>query len=111
VAKWTALEEMMVEEFYIELESKLVGQVNLVRIGMYYLNDGGSFTLSTGILADDPVDGTTSPDLVNGGIHSFVKAAALEPGNRLRINVISSGLSKMQPKNTRPIFPNTAPYR
>jgi hypothetical protein len=48
--------------------------------------------LSTGILADDPVEGTTSPAMVNGGIHSFVKAASLELGPSHRINVVSSGL-------------------
>ena len=91
-AKWAALDSMTEEDFYIGLRSKLMGQVNLVRIGQKYLNTGGSFTLSTGILADDPVVGTTSPAMVNGGIHSFVKAASLELGNGVRINVVSSGL-------------------
>ena len=91
-AKWAALDSMTEEDFYIGLKSKLMGQVNLVRIGQKYLNTGGSFTLSTGILADDPVVGTTSPAMVNGGIHSFVKAASLEMGNSVRINVVSSGL-------------------
>jgi NAD(P)-dependent dehydrogenase (short-subunit alcohol dehydrogenase family) len=91
-AKWAALDSMTEEDFYIGLRSKLMGQVNLVRIGQKYLNTGGSFTLSTGILADDPVLGTTSPAMVNGGIHSFAKAASLELGNGVRINVVSSGL-------------------
>ena len=91
-AKWSALDAMTEKDFYIGLRSKLMGQVNLVRIGQKYLNTDGSFTLSTGILADDPVVGTTSPAMVNGGIHSFVKAAALELGNSVRINVVSSGL-------------------
>jgi len=91
-AKWAALDAMTEEDFHIGLKSKLMGQVNLVRIGQKYLNTGGSFTLSTGILADDPVVGTTSPAMVNGGIHSFVKAASLELGNSVRINVVSSGL-------------------
>jgi NAD(P)-dependent dehydrogenase (short-subunit alcohol dehydrogenase family) len=91
-AKWASWDVMTEEDFYIGLRSKLMGQVNLVRIGQKYLNTGGSFTLSTGILADDPVVGTTSPAMVNGGIHSFVKAASLELGNGIRINVVSSGL-------------------
>ncbi len=91
-AKWAAFDAMSEEDFYIGLKSKLMGQVNLVRIGQDYVNPGGSFTLSTGILADDPVMLTTSPAMVNGGIHSFVKAAAFELKNGLRINVVSSGL-------------------
>ena len=43
-------------------------------------------------LADHPVESTTSPALVNGGIHSFVQAAALEMKDGIRINVVSSGL-------------------
>jgi NAD(P)-dependent dehydrogenase (short-subunit alcohol dehydrogenase family) len=91
-AKWAAFDSMTEEDFYIGLKSKLMGQVNLVRIGQKYLNAGGSFTLTTGILADHPVDLTTSPAMVNGAIHSFVKAAALELANGIRINVVSSGL-------------------
>ena len=91
-AKWAEFAAMTEEDFYIGLKSKLMGQVNLVRIGKDYLNIGGSFTLSTGILADHPVNLTTSAAMVNGGIHSFVKAVSLELENNLRINVVSSGL-------------------
>jgi len=69
-----------------------MGQVNLVRIGKNYLNQNGSITLTTGILADDPVVKTTSATMVNGGIHSFVKAVSLEIGNGIRVNVVSPGL-------------------
>ncbi|MGD9092846.1 MAG: short chain dehydrogenase [Anaerolineales bacterium] len=91
-AKWAAFDSMTEEDFYIGLRSKLMGQVNLVRIGQDYVNQGGSFTLTTGILADHPVALTTSAAMVNGGIHSFVKAACLELKNGIRINVVSSGL-------------------
>ena len=91
-AKWAAFDSMTEEDYYIGLKSKLMGQVNLVRIGQNYLNPGGSFTLSTGILADYPVVLTTSAAMVNGGIHSFVKAVSLELKNGIRINAVSSGL-------------------
>ena len=104
-AKWAALDAMTEEDFHVGLRSKLMGQVNLVRIGQQYLNSGGSFTLSTGILADDPVVGTTSPAMVNGGIHSFVKAASLELGNSARINVVSSGLVEDAVEKYEAYFP------
>jgi len=91
-AKWANFDEMTEDDFYIGIKSKLMGQVNLVRIGKDYMNPGGSFTLSTGILADHPVVMTTSAAMVNGGIHSFVKAVSLELENNIRINVVSSGL-------------------
>ena len=108
-AKWAALDAMTEEDFHVGLRSKLMGQVNLVRIGQQYLNSGGSFTLSTGILADDPVVGTTSPAMVNGGIHSFVKAASLELGNSARINVVSSGLVEDAVDKYEAYFPGHNP--
>jgi len=91
-AKWAPFDELSEEDYYIGIKSKLMGQVNLVRIGQDYLNPGGSFTLTTGILADDPVPLTASASMVNGGLHSFVQAVALETNTRFRINVVSCGL-------------------
>jgi NAD(P)-dependent dehydrogenase (short-subunit alcohol dehydrogenase family) len=108
-AKWAAFDSMTEEDFYIGLKSKLMGQVNLVRIGQKYLNAGGSFTLSTGILADHPVELTSSPAMVNGGIHSFVKAVSLELQNGIRINVVSSGLVEDAVDKYEAYFPGHNP--
>ena len=108
-AKWAAFESMKEEDFHIGLKSKLMGQVNLVRIGQDYVNEGGSFTLSTGILADHPVELTTSPAMVNGGIHSFVKAASLELKKGIRINVVSSGLVEDAIEKYEAYFPGHNP--
>ncbi|MGH1365876.1 MAG: short chain dehydrogenase [Calditrichia bacterium] len=91
-AKWAPFADLSEEDFHIGLRSKLMGQVNLVRIGQKHLTSGGSFTLTTGILADDPVVMTTSAAMVNGAIHSFVLAAALEMTNQHRINAVCAGL-------------------
>ncbi|MCP3954526.1 MAG: short chain dehydrogenase [Desulfobacterales bacterium] len=108
-AKWAEFDAMTEEDFYIGLRSKLMGQVNLVRIGQKYLNTGGSFTLSTGILADHPVVLTSSAAMVNGGIHSFAKAAALELKNGIRINVVSSGLVEDAVDKYEAYFPGHNP--
>ena len=108
-AKWAAFDSMTEADFYIGIKSKLMGQVNLVRIGQQYVNAGGSFTLSTGILADHPVALTSSPALVNGGIHSFVKAASLEMQNGVRINVVSSGLVEDAVEKYEAYFPGHNP--
>jgi NAD(P)-dependent dehydrogenase (short-subunit alcohol dehydrogenase family) len=104
-AKWAPFNDLSEEDFYIGLKSKLMGQVNLVRIGKEYLNHNGSVTLTTGILADDPVFMTTSAAMVNGGIHSFVKAVALEMENGIRVNVVSSGLVEDAVEKYRDYFP------
>lgn len=108
-AKWAAFASMSEEDFHVGLKSKLMGQVNLVRIGQNYLNPEGSFTLTTGILADHPVALTTSAAMVNGGIHSFVKAAALELKNGMRINAVSSGLVEDAVEKYAEFFPGHNP--
>lgn len=108
-AKWDQFAAMTEADFYIGLKSKLMGQVNLVRIGKDHITPGGSFTLSTGILADHPVALTTSAAMVNGGIHSFVKAVSLELENRIRINVVSSGLVEDAVDKYETYFPGHNP--
>lgn len=107
-AKWARFEELTEEDYYIGLRSKLMGQVNLVRIGRKYLNPKGSITLSTGILADDPVAQTASAAMVNGGLHSFVKAAALEIDD-IRVNVVSLGLVEDAFEKYKDYFPGHNP--
>lgn len=108
-AKWDDFDKLSEEDYYIGIKSKLMGQVNLVRIGQHYLNPKGSITLSTGILADDPVVKTTSAAMVNGGIHSFVKAVALEIENGIRINVVSSGMVEDAYDKYKDYFPGHNP--
>ena len=108
-AKWADFKDLTEEDYYIGLKSKLMGQVNLVRIGKDYLNSNGSITLSTGILADDPVVQTASAAMVNGGIHSFVQAAALELENGIRLNVVSSGMVEDAYEKYRDYFPGHNP--
>jgi len=108
-AKWDDFKDLSEEDYYIGIRSKLMGQVNLVRIGQDYLKSKGSITLSTGILADDPVIKTTSAAMVNGGLHSFVKAVALEIENELRVNVVSLGVVEDAYEKYKDFFPGHNP--
>jgi NAD(P)-dependent dehydrogenase (short-subunit alcohol dehydrogenase family) len=87
-AKFGPFSELTEDDFYIGIRGKLMGQVNLVRSGQKYLNDGGSFTLTTGILADEPIVGSTAVSMINGGVNSFVLAAAIEMQRGLRVNAV-----------------------
>jgi NAD(P)-dependent dehydrogenase (short-subunit alcohol dehydrogenase family) len=107
-AKWAPFDELSEEDYYIGLRSKLMGQVNVVRIGRQFLNPKGSITLSTGILADDPVVKTTSAAMVNGAIHSFVKAVNLEMDD-IRVNVVSLGVVEDAYEKYRSYFPGHNP--
>jgi NAD(P)-dependent dehydrogenase (short-subunit alcohol dehydrogenase family) len=73
------------------LASKLMGQVNLVRIGAPFLADGGCFTLTTGVLAQHPMPGSSIATTVNAALEAFITSAALELGRGLRVNAVSPG--------------------
>ncbi|MBT8178491.1 MAG: short chain dehydrogenase [Eudoraea sp.] len=108
-AKWADFNELSEADYYIGLKSKLMGQVNLVRIGQHYLTPKGSITLSTGILADDPVVKTSSAAMVNGGIHSFVRAVSLEMEKGIRINAVSLGVVSDAYEKYKDYFPGHNP--
>lgn len=83
------LQEMTPELFAIGLQDKLMGQVNVVLAGQDYLNDGGSFTLTSGIVGDQPILYGANATTVNAAIEGFARAAAIELKRGLRINVIN----------------------
>ncbi|KTD47554.1 short chain dehydrogenase [Legionella quateirensis] len=83
------LSQMTTSDFNVGLNSKLMGQVNCVLLGLDYLNDAGSFTLTSGILNHDPIAAGASAAMVNGGIDGFVTAAAIEMPRGIRINAVS----------------------
>lgn len=74
------------------IEGKLLGQVNLVLLGKCWLNEGGSFTLTSGIAAEHPARNGTCVAMINGAVNSFVLGAAQELIGQRRINAISPGL-------------------
>lgn len=71
------------------IESKLKGQLNLVLLGLDYVKDDGNFTLTTGVMMDDPIPLGASAAMANGGVKAFVQASAIEMPRGIRINSIS----------------------
>lgn len=82
-------EELTPEKFDVGLRDKLMGQVNVVLAGQKFLSDSGSFTLTSGILSEDPIRYGAAASLANGALESFVRAAAIELPRGLRINAVS----------------------
>lgn len=78
--------------YRVGLNDKLMGQVNLVLVGRDLISDGGSFTLTTGVLDSDPILQGSSASMVNGAVNAFVMAAAIEMPRNLRINAVSPGV-------------------
>src|SRR5918999_5081801 len=88
-AVWKPLADLNDGDFAFSLRNKLMGQVNLVRVGVHWTRDGGSFTLTSGILAHQPSPGSVAVSIVNAGVEAFARAAALELRQGLRVNVVS----------------------
>ena len=102
--KFAPFEDMAAEDYDIGLKDKLMGQVNLVLIGRDFLSDGGSFTLTTGVLDSEPIRQGTSASMVNGAINAFVVAAAIEMPRGQRINVVSPGVIEEAMEDYAPFF-------
>jgi NAD(P)-dependent dehydrogenase (short-subunit alcohol dehydrogenase family) len=83
------LTELTDEDFQFSLSHKLMGQVNLARLALPHLRDKGSITLTSGVLAQEPMKGSAAISLVNAGLEGFARAAALEAPRGIRVNVVS----------------------
>jgi NAD(P)-dependent dehydrogenase (short-subunit alcohol dehydrogenase family) len=88
-AAFAGLDDLKDADFQLGLSNKLMGQVNLVRIGRQFANDRASFTLTSGVLSREPMKGSASISMVNAGLEGFARAAALELPRGMRINVVS----------------------
>jgi NAD(P)-dependent dehydrogenase (short-subunit alcohol dehydrogenase family) len=88
-AAFKPLDQLGDDDFAFSLGNKLMGQANLVRYGLASVADGGSITLTSGVLAQRPEPGTAAISLVNAGLEGFARAAALEAPRGIRVNVVS----------------------
>ena len=102
--------EMGEEHFYQGIKSKLMGQINITMQARKHITEGGSVTLTTGILAEDPVPGSTGLAFVNGALHSFVLAASKEMlAENIRLNVVAPGLVEDAAEKYDGYFPGHVP--
>lgn len=83
------LADLTEKDFRSGIDDKVLGQVNLVQIGADHVSDGGSFTLTSGVLAREPILTGAAASLANGALESFVMAAAAELPRHIRINAVS----------------------
>jgi NAD(P)-dependent dehydrogenase (short-subunit alcohol dehydrogenase family) len=95
-------------EFRKGIEGKLMGQINLVLIGQHYINAKGSFSLITGALTHDPQVNFANASAANGAVEAFVRAAAIELENGIRINAVSPTVIENSPQYF-PYFPGDIP--
>jgi len=99
------LTEFTEEQFMLGLTNKVMGQVNVVLAGLEHVDDGGSFTLTSGVLDRDPIRQGTGAATANGAMAGFVTGAAVEMPRGIRINVVSPGLLQASEKKYEGFFP------
>jgi NAD(P)-dependent dehydrogenase (short-subunit alcohol dehydrogenase family) len=104
-----ALDATSVEQFRTGLDDKLMGQINVVLIGQAWVKDGGSFTLTSGITADQPVRDGTNASTVNKALEGFVIGAAVDLKRGIRINVVSPTMLEESVPTFGPFFPGFDP--
>lgn len=105
VGPWKKLNE---ETFRMGVEGKMMGQINLVLIGQHYINPKGSFTLITGALTHEPQKNFANASAANAAVDGFVRAAAIELENGIRINAVSPTVIENSPQYF-PFFPGEMP--
>ena len=88
-ARFRPIAELTDEDFAFSLANKLMGQVNVVREAIAHVVDGGSITVTSGVLGQQPSPGSGAISLVNAGLEGFARAAALEAPRGIRVNVVS----------------------
>ena len=81
-ARFAPMLDLTDEDYQFSLQHKLMGQVNLARVALGQLPDGGSITLTSGILASKPMRGSAAISMVNAALEGFTRAAALEAPRR-----------------------------
>jgi NAD(P)-dependent dehydrogenase (short-subunit alcohol dehydrogenase family) len=108
-AHFGPIKDMTPEQFMIGVNDKLMGQVNLVLLGLGNVNDNGSFTLTGGVLDRDPIRAGANASAVNGALNAFAMAAAIEMPRGIRINVVSPGLLEESVKKYEGFFPGHEP--
>lgn len=105
VGPWKKLDDTT---FRKGVEGKMMGQINLVLIGQHYINPKGSFTLITGALTEEPQINFANASAANGAVEGFVRGAAIELENGIRINAVSPTVIENSP-HYFPFFPGEIP--
>ncbi len=83
------VDKMTSANFMESIGGKALPQVNLVLEGFDNINDGGSFTLTSGVTNRDPIRGGAGAAAANGALDGFVVGAAVDMPRGIRINAVS----------------------
>jgi NAD(P)-dependent dehydrogenase (short-subunit alcohol dehydrogenase family) len=89
VCEYANFVDMTEQQWMITVMSKMMGQINLVRIGQEFISNNGSFTLISGIFNVKPIPSAIADATTSGAIDTFVKCVAYEMPRGIRVNAIN----------------------
>ena len=72
----------------LAINSKLRGNVNLVRLSHQYINKGGFIILTSGMASYKFMPGASSVSMALGGLEAYVRAIQIEPLHEIRVRAI-----------------------
>ena len=77
------------DDYLAAFTGKVLSQLDVVRLALPHLSDGGSITLTSGILARDVIATGSAASMANGALEAYVMAAAPELPRGIRLNAVS----------------------
>jgi NAD(P)-dependent dehydrogenase (short-subunit alcohol dehydrogenase family) len=83
------LDQLTDADFEKTLQDKLMGQVRLAMAALRHVKANGSITVTGGVMSHEPALGGAAISLVNAGLEGFVRGAAFEAKNGVRVNLVS----------------------
>lgn len=89
--------ELTRQDYLAGLTSKTLGQIEVARVALQRVHDGGSITLTTGVLTREPIATGAAAATANGALEAFVLTAAAEAPRSIRINAVSPNVLANSP--------------
>ncbi|WP_084130267.1 short chain dehydrogenase [Demequina sp. NBRC 110055] len=93
--------DLTAEDYAGGIAGKVLSQIDVVRIGLPYVTDGGSFTMTSGVLAREPIRTGAAASMANGALETWVMAAAPEMPRGVRLNAVSPSVLESSPQHHR----------
>lgn len=88
-APFAPVTELTRDDYLAAFTAKALPQLDVARIALGRIRDGGSITLTSGVLAREPIATGAAAAVANGALESFVVTAAAEAPRGIRINAVS----------------------
>lgn len=98
-APFKPLADLTRDDYLAGFSGKTLAQIEVARQALVHLNDGGSITVTSGVLAREPIATGAAAAMANGALESFVITAAAEAARGIRINAVSPDVLENSPRH------------